>query len=98
MFNKCVDQHKKPICFWAHIVGLIIGIYGLWIHSWSLIVVAVVICILGHLLAAGPGKKKTAVTPKEPTLPAEQPEMPSEPTPEPPKEPEMPEEPTEPIF
>ena len=90
MLDKCIDQHKKPICFWAHIVGFIIGVYGLWVHSGPLIIVAVVICILGHLLATSMGKEKTTLAPKEPTLPAESPETPSKPTHKPPEEPEMP--------
>ena len=66
MFDKCIDRHKKPVCLWFHIIGLIVGVWGLWTQNWTWIIVAVVIIILGHLFTMG--KKKPAFEEK----PAEQ--------------------------
>ena len=66
MFDKCIDRHQKPVCLWFHIIGLIVGIYGLWMQNWTWIIVAVVLIILGHLFVMG--KKKSVAEEK----PAEQ--------------------------
>lgn len=78
MLDKYIDQHKRPICFWFHIVGFIVLIYALWVQSWTLIVVAVILFILGHLFA-GSGKTEEIAPRSEPTPPSETPES-SEPT------------------
>ena len=63
MFDKCCDQHKKPVCFWLHVIGLVVGIYGLWMHNWTWIIVALVVMVLGHLFVM---KKKKVVVEEKP--------------------------------
>jgi hypothetical protein len=52
MFNKYIDHHKEPVCFWLHVIGFLIGIWALWNHNWTWIIIAVVVMLLGHLFAA----------------------------------------------
>ena len=55
MFDKCIDKHKNPWTMLFHLFAFIAGIYGLWNHDWTWIIIAVVIAIIGHLF---PSKKK----------------------------------------
>lgn len=58
MFDKLIDQHKRPVCFWFHLVGFIALIYGLWAHSWTWIIIGIVLCLLGHLFTSSGSEKK----------------------------------------
>lgn len=81
MFYKCcADKSKRPVCLLFCVIGHIVAIYGLWVHSWIWIVVAVVVFILGYLFVMGPKKEKPVSPAAEPTSEPEEPtEGPSEP-------------------
>ncbi|MEW6095274.1 MAG: hypothetical protein AB1567_01925 [bacterium] len=38
--------HKDPFCFVGHLIGYAMVGYGLWIHSWFLIILGFIICSL----------------------------------------------------
>ncbi len=42
-------EHANPVHFVSAVVGAIALIKGLWVHSWLLIVVGVLLNVLGHL-------------------------------------------------
>ncbi len=49
MFNTLIDRHKNPINFLLHSLGFVIGVYGLWQHNRSMILLALLILVSGHL-------------------------------------------------
>lgn len=63
MLDKCIDQHKEPVCFWLHLIAFFIGIWALWTHNWTGIVVSVALLVIGHLSAM---KKKKSVVKEKP--------------------------------
>lgn len=61
MLDKIIDKHKHPWSLFFHLIGLIAGIYGVWIHSWTWIIIAIVLLAIGHIF---PYKTKTTKTKK----------------------------------
>lgn len=47
--EKRVLEHTNSLNLVAHIIAFIVGAYGLWLHNWTWIIVALVIASLGHL-------------------------------------------------
>jgi len=42
-------EHANPLHFVLAVIGAVPLVYGLWIHSWILIVMGVLINLFGHL-------------------------------------------------
>lgn len=42
-------EHANPVNAMAHVIAAILGIYGLWMHNWTLIIAFIVLSLLGHL-------------------------------------------------
>ncbi|GBE20637.1 hypothetical protein BMS3Abin17_01379 [archaeon BMS3Abin17] len=55
MFDKIVDMHRNPWTQLFHLVAFVVLGYGLWMHNWTYIIVAMAIGALSHLF---PKKKK----------------------------------------
>lgn len=49
MFDKLIDRHKNPANIFFHFVGFVVFIWGLWTHNWTVIIVAAILLIIGHL-------------------------------------------------
>jgi len=47
--EKKTLEHAHPVNLIAHILATVSGIYGLWMHNWTWIIVAVVLGLIGHL-------------------------------------------------
>ena len=58
MFDKLIDKHKNPWSLFLHLVALVIAVYGLWNHSWTWIIIAIVVAAIGHLVPDKKGKKR----------------------------------------
>lgn len=42
-------EHANPLLFTLLVIGIIIIIWGLWVHSWTAIISAAVLTFLGHI-------------------------------------------------
>lgn len=42
--------HETPLNLALHVLGFILLLYGFWIHSFSVIISAVIIMIIGHVV------------------------------------------------
>ncbi|MDI6888463.1 MAG: hypothetical protein QMC78_02045 [Methanocellales archaeon] len=62
MWNELVERHKNPINLGLQTVGFIALVYGLWMHNWTVIIVAVVTEVVGH--AFPPPEKKIEIIDK----------------------------------
>lgn len=47
--EKCALEHAHPVNLLFHIIAFVVGVYGLWLHNWAWIIVALAIGFLGHL-------------------------------------------------
>lgn len=52
--------YESPVCMTFKIIALVVGVYGVWKHSWKLIVIAIVIGILGCLIKCSIKKNRSA--------------------------------------
>lgn len=53
MFNELIDKCKNPINSLVYVFGFIVAAYGLWINSWSIIIVSIAILVAGYLFSYG---------------------------------------------
>jgi len=58
LLDVFLDMHRNPITAILHIAGIVVAIWGIWQHSWNLIILAIIVLVIGHLL---PAKKAEAV-------------------------------------
>lgn len=69
MFEKLMDRHKNPWNMFFHLLTFVVGIYGIWHHNWTWIIVAIILAIIGHLFPykkkSSKGKNKKVVKEKE---------------------------------
>lgn len=49
MLDNLIDRHKNPVNLLFHLLGSIVGIWGLWTHNWKIIIVAITLLVAGHL-------------------------------------------------
>ncbi len=42
-------NHLHPVNIATHISGFFIGVYGLWQHNYSLIIISIALMIIGHI-------------------------------------------------
>ncbi len=49
ILGKLFLSHAKPFSLTFHILGYMVGVYGLWSHSLILIIVSVSLILFGHL-------------------------------------------------
>lgn len=49
MLDKLIDRHKNPINILLHLIGVIMGVWGLWTHNYKIIVITIIVLIIGHL-------------------------------------------------
>ena len=49
LLDVFLDMHRNPTTAILHIVGIAIAICGIWQHSWSLIILAIIVLVVGHL-------------------------------------------------
>jgi len=47
--NFLCKWHGSPLNMAFHFLAFVVLVYGLWMHSWSVILSAVVVALIGHL-------------------------------------------------
>jgi hypothetical protein len=42
-------EHGNPVLFTLLLIAISVGVYGIWMHDWTLILIAATIAMLGHI-------------------------------------------------
>ena len=48
-FERRILEHANPVHFVLAVVGMIIGLYGLWLHDWTMVAIGMGLNLLGHM-------------------------------------------------
>ena len=48
-FEKRLLEHAEPVHATLAIIGVIVILYGLWLHQWSWIIGGLVLNLIGHI-------------------------------------------------
>ena len=55
--DKICGMHKNPINCFLHLIAGILLVYALWMHNITLIVIALIIALIGHIIQIASKKK-----------------------------------------
>lgn len=42
-------EHANPVLFTILLIGIVIIVWGIWEHTWTMIIVGSLLCFIGHI-------------------------------------------------